>query len=463
MKCKYKYRYKNEDLKNKKCPHDALPHSDYCIWHEPEDGKDFSGEDIQGTDLSEAYLAKANLKETKFKKSTDLQFADLERADLFFAKLQKADLQFADLQGADLRIAHLQGTDLSYADLQGADLRIAHLQGTDLSYADLQGANISYSDLTDALFNDKSDLRGAFLYAVEIKNAKGLQYAKISSKYIEEIIADKLDHILNSNGDYKEVLKEVLEPELRKLGLTDKSVKLFITNKYIYISERDLLQNVFKSKKTISKYKEMESELYIYKHAKDVYINLKNYFKNVGLYDESAEFFIGEYRVRGKIFKVRGDLFTYILRERIKHTFQKLAFWKHYEEEDISLQEKKSANLLWDMLMNYFAFLMNRLIYIISSYGESIWKVFYTALLMIFIYAGIYFIKGGIIVQNEAQPIHSFLTSLYFSIVTFTTLGYGDLHPVPSIEMRLLAGSEAFLGAFLLAYFVVVVSRKIMR
>ena len=35
-------------------------------------------------------------------------------------------------------------------------------------------------------------------------------------------------------------------------------------------------------------------------------------------------------------------------------------------------------------------------------------------------------------------------TTLYFSIVTFTTLGYGDMQPLPS--MRLYAGAEAIMG-----------------
>jgi len=34
--------------------------------------------------------------------------------------------------------------------------------------------------------------------------------------------------------------------------------------------------------------------------------------------------------------------------------------------------------------------------------------------------------------------------SLYFSLITFTTLGYGDIHPLP--ETRLVAGVEAALG-----------------
>lgn len=37
-----------------------------------------------------------------------------------------------------------------------------------------------------------------------------------------------------------------------------------------------------------------------------------------------------------------------------------------------------------------------------------------------------------------------FLSGLYFSVVTFTTLGYGDFQPHP--DLRLLAGFEAVLG-----------------
>jgi len=158
-----------------------------------------------------------------------------------------------------------------------------------------------------------------------------------------------------------------------------------------------------------------------------------------------------------------GSSFSYVLHERIKHTFKRIAFWKHYEEVDIPLPEKGTIKLIGDIFVNYFAFLMSRLLFITSLYGESVWRVIFTALSIIAIYTGIYSAKGGIVIKNGSQPIHNFLTNLYFSIVTFTTLGYGDLHPVAHTWMRLTAGSEAFLGAFLLAYFVVVVSRKIMR
>ncbi|MBI5698727.1 two pore domain potassium channel family protein [Candidatus Saganbacteria bacterium] len=51
--------------------------------------------------------------------------------------------------------------------------------------------------------------------------------------------------------------------------------------------------------------------------------------------------------------------------------------------------------------------------------------------------------------QNE---LSNYYTSLYFSIVTFTTLGYGDI--VPFGHLRLVAASEALIGAVLIALLV---------
>lgn len=47
----------------------------------------------------------------------------------------------------------------------------------------------------------------------------------------------------------------------------------------------------------------------------------------------------------------------------------------------------------------------------------------------------------------------------YFSVVTFTTLGYGDLRPVHPIS-HLISSIEAFTGMFMMALFVLTFSRK---
>jgi voltage-gated potassium channel Kch len=57
------------------------------------------------------------------------------------------------------------------------------------------------------------------------------------------------------------------------------------------------------------------------------------------------------------------------------------------------------------------------------------------------------------------EGITSIGHTLYFSLVTFTTLGYGDVQPIGTTA-RLLASIESFLGALLLALVVFVIGRR---
>lgn len=59
------------------------------------------------------------------------------------------------------------------------------------------------------------------------------------------------------------------------------------------------------------------------------------------------------------------------------------------------------------------------------------------------------------------ENIGNFLNSLYFSVVTFTTLGYGDILPIGI--SKLFAAIEALLGGFILALFVVTFVKKMTR
>ena len=54
-----------------------------------------------------------------------------------------------------------------------------------------------------------------------------------------------------------------------------------------------------------------------------------------------------------------------------------------------------------------------------------------------------------------------FFDAMYFSVVTFTSLGYGDIRPVGSA--RLLAGIESLLGVFAISLFVFVFCRRMTR
>lgn len=128
----------------------------------------------------------------------------------------------------------------------------------------------------------------------------------------------------------------------------------------------------------------------------------------------------------------------------------------------------------------------------IFGYGEKWSRPLLAGAIVILIFATLFFSYGGInygslLVDNpvsagprqlafeaaEYPPIEYHLEDgpprdwsyagncLYFSVVTFTTLGYGDFHPYP--KMRLLSATEAVLGAALMAMFIVSLSRKFVR
>jgi hypothetical protein len=73
--------------------------------------------------------------------------------------------------------------------------------------------------------------------------------------------------------------------------------------------------------------------------------------------------------------------------------------------------------------------------------------------------------QGELHVFNSAadfkDTMNLFLSCLYYSVVTFTTLGYGDFTPVGL--SRAIAAFEAFSGSFTIALFVVVFVKKMTR
>ncbi len=104
----------------------------------------------------------------------------------------------------------------------------------------------------------------------------------------------------------------------------------------------------------------------------------------------------------------------------------------------------------------FFSYLFD----LICGYGERPFRVVFWAIIAILTFGILYFLLGGPI----GGGISPFWDSFYFSGVTFTTLGFGDLHPGPyNILMKILTTGEAFLGAFLMPLFVVCLSRKLMR
>jgi len=148
--------------------------------------------------------------------------------------------------------------------------------------------------------------------------------------------------------------------------------------------------------------------------AKEIYLLLKNNFRNIGRYEDESW-----------SFKKEKDM----ERKRYCH-FRSLHKW------------------LWSCFLNG-----------IFGYGEQPGKVIISAIIIIFFFTFL-FMSSGInssIIGSSTSKY--FLDCAYFSVITFTTLGYGDFRPLEGWG-RVFAGTEAFIGALMMALFVYTFAKR---
>ena len=99
------------------------------------------------------------------------------------------------------------------------------------------------------------------------------------------------------------------------------------------------------------------------------------------------------------------------------------------------------------------AYLFSLFQYIFWGYGEKPSRIILVILFIITTYTNIYYKFGPIDTKNNI------INSIYFSVVTFTTLGYGDIKPHTNF-MKMVCSSEAILGAILLGLIIAGFSNK---
>lgn len=97
----------------------------------------------------------------------------------------------------------------------------------------------------------------------------------------------------------------------------------------------------------------------------------------------------------------------------------------------------------------------------LSNYGEAPIKVAFWSSVVILVCAVCY-CSLGIYSSSASGVVFSFWSSLYYSVVTFTTLGYGDYYPASGI-VKFIAACEALTGLFMTSLFMVTVVRKYSR
>jgi len=105
---------------------------------------------------------------------------------------------------------------------------------------------------------------------------------------------------------------------------------------------------------------------------------------------------------------------------------------------------------------NLIKLLISYLSRFIWGYGERPIRVGLTATLVIIGYAALFAHNRALLEGTVAKS--DFISAIYFSIVTFTTLGYGDLKP--AADFRLWAASEALVGGILMGLFLFTLARR---
>lgn len=157
-----------------------------------------------------------------------------------------------------------------------------------------------------------------------------------------------------------------------------------------------------------------------------------------------------------------------IKRENIeKNIINKLA--KPVHRRVLAKEEKeKIVKRIYNTIVRFLAKICGRLYdlyeYLLvdftCKYGTD-WKrpIYLWGIAILVVFPLLYFLGNGIISPNDHV---GFWESMYFSIVTATTLGYGDLQPKPGI-FCLLAAVEAIFGMFMWAIFLTVLAHKYMR
>jgi hypothetical protein len=112
----------------------------------------------------------------------------------------------------------------------------------------------------------------------------------------------------------------------------------------------------------------------------------------------------------------------------------------------------------------------SKIVDLFCGYGEAPLRIVGISIALIFVCAFLYAFtglnyQGDILTFSQdaslTENIQLFFSCLYYSVVTFTTLGYGDFTPVGI--SRAIAAFEAFTGSFTIALFVVVFVKKMTR
>jgi len=259
-----------------------------------------------------------------------------------------------------------------------------------------------------------------------------------------------------------------------------------------------------------------------YREARDIYMLLKNNFRTIGRYDDESWAFMQEKEMeRRSFFHYRTEYKEQELGQRLKNRSIKDSLYclslayvhsgvyanermTEWSQSDGILAHIRRLDRLFPTVINllrhpiegiknrlksYYSFLeLNRrkrmgkvsprdlfkvfwfymkypvkyawstFLKWLYGWGEKPWFIFIWCGITIFIFSGLYCFIGDVVTATNVPMRKPYLERLYFSGITFTTLGFGGYSPMG--WAKVLAFIESFLGIFSIALFVYSFARR---
>ncbi|MFC1920997.1 pentapeptide repeat-containing protein [Chloroflexota bacterium] len=305
--------------------------------------------------------------------------------------------------------AHFENSRLAYANLEGAEFPFSHFEHCDLSRANCRNADLAFTFFIGASLIDAN-----------------LEGTRLTSAFLEGASLS-LAHLEGAS------LGGVKFSDDTKLGNVD-------WGNYILGEEK---RGAFP-------------------FVAETYRRLKQWYTNAGMYDIAGEFYFREMTARRKNFrwgnipKFINEKYAMINLERVleENTDVRLEDYKEIDQDSF---EKYSKFGFFVFPKRPLSWAWSKLVSLLCGYGERPLRVICWAASSIVGFAIIYFIIGSI------WEWAAFWRSLYFSVVSFTALGYGSWVSVTSDAIKALGATESYVGVFMMALFLVTFTRKMTR